>query len=88
MKCDKCFYKPEDTKYLVTYYDTNLNTTLCFQCNATYNRMIDSLFAEFLKDDFGKCPLSQPDKNLINARKKRSLNQSPWNENELDPKIS
>lgn len=81
--CDKCLTRiPEDC--FVSYgvpsagFDYIKRVDLCFQCNKVYDNRGEMLY-EFLKDDYGKFPIHQVSKSMIEARKLRSQGKDPWN---------
>lgn len=78
--CDKCLTCiPEE--YFIQYgiYQPRLRViNLCLQCNSVYQHTIDRLMFEFLENDYGKFPIDDLDKNMIEARKRRSLGKNPW----------
>lgn len=73
-KCSKCW--TEDT-IIYKYSDLEHTWGLCRLCNRAYDDPHTWLM-EFLKDDFGCCPISPITKKMINARKKRAQGNDPW----------
>lgn len=95
-KCSKCFSEHEDESFVkyceyphLQPMDKNdppqiierIDYNLCYRCNDIFSNEV-VLLREFMKEDCGSFPMSQPDKNIINARRKRNLGQSPWKEKE------
>ena len=74
MKCSKCL-TPDC--FVVSYTDLTTNYHLCSICNRAYDKPAE-LIAEFIKDDFGKFPIGEIDKRIIEARKRRAMGESPW----------
>lgn len=77
-RCSKC---NTESDFFVKYkiYEEEMGPTkqLCVLCDFAFD-IRDYRLSEFLKDDFGKFPISDVSKNMIDARKARSLGQSPW----------
>lgn len=74
-KCSKCLNKSD---FLIKFSDLNEVWRLCSICHGAYDKPV-TLMKEFLKEDFGCFPVEEITKNIINARKKRALGKSPWN---------
>lgn len=90
MRCDKCLTEIDDgVKYAVCGQrggseDVSVKKYLiCYLCNKVYDV---PLLEDFLKDDYGCFPISTISKNMIEARKKRALGISPWNQSNGDNK--
>lgn len=85
MKCSKCHHSGEDDDFLKFArfsVEGSTKINLCYTCNTYFESAKESLIFEFLKDDFGNCPISQITKNIINARKARNTGNSPWKTND------
>lgn len=80
--CNKCLTK-EDHFVSYRYFVVGegwKEIDLCHFCNNIFDQ---PLIIEFIKDDYGNFPISEISKNMIEARKKRSLGTSPWKSSEL-----
>lgn len=77
-KCSKCL---TEESFVMKYTDLHEHWSLCRICNRAFDCQ-SVLMREFLKEDFGCFPVGQVTKNIINARKKRAMKQSPWDKNE------
>ena len=71
-KCSKCL---TESDFTVKYTDLKETYALCGICNRAFDQ---NLILEFLKEDFGKFPIGEIEKNIINARRNRALGKSPW----------
>lgn len=72
--CSKCGTEYE---YLVRYTDLQQTWGLCGICNSVFS-CDRYLLAEFLKSDFGRFPVSEVERSIIDARRKRALGQGAW----------
>lgn len=75
MICTKCLTENPIMKSYA-YCDANgmQKVDLCVLCNSAYDQ---NLLSEFLKEDFGICPVNKISKDMIDARRKRVLGQDP-----------
>lgn len=75
-KCSKCkSVEPLMGKRLENfeYYQ------FCKLCNEALEKDDkNNAVEEFLKEDFGDSPISQVQKDMINAKKRRVIGKSPW----------
>jgi hypothetical protein len=80
-QCSKCLSEvPAD--YVVKYRILpDPVVQLCLNCNSTFDNRAEML-QEFLKDDYGTFPIGKISRDMIEARKKRALGQSPWQKKE------
>ena len=76
MNCSKCLTEnPIEAKYGYLEGDKFHKVELCRKCNSAYSQ---NLLPEFMKEDFGSFPISNIDRDMVNARIKRSKGESPW----------
>lgn len=89
MKCDKCLSEDFEMKkyaYLNKNADDLSRVNLCNVCNCIYEGASKfhkdkdrlNLLSEFVKEDYGSLSVSKISKDMIDARKDRSLGKSPW----------
>ena len=82
LKCSKCLTEGYIFgKYAYLDYDPNFKDRgltkvyLCKLCNDVYS---EPLLQDFMRDDFGKFPVSEIMRSMINARIKRAKGESSW----------
>jgi hypothetical protein len=86
-KCSKCNIDSEVfAKYRAYGKEVGPVYQLCPLCDRAFD-IRGELLNEFMKDDFGTFPISQVTKNIINARRARSVGACPWT-NEFKPNLS
>jgi len=72
--------------YINENSDGMIRVNLCRVCNCIYEEALKvhtdkdrlNLLPEFVKEDYGSLSISKISKDMIDARKNRSLGKSPW----------